>query len=121
MVKLPSALGWGASVLPALMAAMLTGCASWGTHSDTVAVCKAGFVNDPEWRHVPSAAPRGRELMRRYPTFVFEGQTSRPLKASTLWFRNRFSNDIASCSMHSCDSGRCIWRVRLYSKRADQY
>lgn len=104
-----------------LLAFNLAGCASWGTHANSVAVCQGGFANDPEWGRARWAGPRGRELLRRYPTFEFEGRTSRPLKPSTLWFRNHVSQDMASCSMHSCDTGRCVWRVRLYSRQADRW
>jgi hypothetical protein len=104
-----------------LIVSGLAGCSSWGTHPNSVAVCERGFANDPEWSRARWAGPHGRDLMRRYPTFEFEGRTTQPLKPSTLWFRNRVSRDIASCSMHSCETGHCVWRVRLYSKNANRW
>lgn len=104
-----------------LLAISLNGCASWGTHIESVTVCTRGFANDHEWSRSRWAGPSGRELMQRYPSFVFEGRASRPQKPSTLWFRNRVTGDVASCSMHSCETGRCVWRVRLFSKQANQW
>jgi hypothetical protein len=99
----------------------LTGCAGWGTHRQSVTVCERGFAKDLEWSRASGAGFRGRSLLRHHPTFVFEGRTSRLHKPSTLWFRNRVSGDIASCSMHSCETGRCVWRVRMYARDEKQW
>lgn len=96
----------------------VAGCASWGTHEDSVVACERGFANDPDWSRAQRAGLKGRTVLRRYPTFEFEGRTSRPLKPSTVWFRNHVSREIASCSMHSCETGRCVWRIRLYAPEA---
>ena len=108
------------TVVVAAAALAITGCASWGTHADSVEVCGRGFANDPDWSRA-RAGLTGRALIRRYPTFEFEGRTSRPLKPSTLWFRNSATGEVASCSMHSCDTGRCVWRIRLYSKKTSEW
>ena len=95
----------------------LAGCAAWGTDADSVQTCERGFANDPDWSRAPRAGLRGHAILKRHPTFEFEGRTARPLRPSTLWFRNAASQEMASCSMHSCETGRCVWRIRLYSRQ----
>ena len=102
-----------------LAALVLPGCASWGTHTGSILVCKSGFAKDPDWSLARGPGWKGRALVRRFPSFEFEGRTSRPMKPSTLWFKNSVNHEIASCSMHSCVTGRCVWRVRMSSRTGD--
>ena len=99
----------------------LSGCARWGTHPDSVAVCERGFAKDPDWSRSRRPAWKAHVLNKRFPSFDFEGRTSRALKPSTLWFKNSENHEIASCSMHSCDTGRCVWRVRLFAREDAQW
>ena len=94
----------------------LTGCALWGTDKETVGVCARGFANDLEWVRASPLKRSARSLWKQFPSIEFEGQTARPLKATTVWFKNVESAEFASCSRHSCGTGRCVWRVRLYSR-----
>ena len=121
VAKLPPRLRVLAAGFTGALALCLAGCASWGKHPDSVEVCERGFAKDPDWSRDTWPGFRARLLVRQYPDFEFEGRTSRPLKPSTLWFRNDVSRERASCSMHSCDTGRCVWRIRLYAKAEDQW
>jgi hypothetical protein len=107
---------FGAIVFVCVLA---SGCASWGTHADSVTTCERGFANDPEWSRIARPGRDGRSVWRQFPDFEFEGANKKPGKASTLWFRNETKQEIGSCSMHSCESGKCTWRIRLFTKRPD--
>lgn len=107
---------FGAIVFASLL---LPGCATWGTHSETVAMCERGFANDPDWSRIARPGKNGRMLWRTFTDIEFEGHTMQPAKASTLWFRNKVNQEIGTCSMHSCDTGRCLWRVRLFDRHPD--
>jgi hypothetical protein len=95
-----------------------TGCAPWGTHADSVTTCESGFAHDADWKRIARPGWYGRRIWREFPGFELGGATARPEKASTLWFRNEVKKEIGSCSMHSCESGTCVWRVRLFSKQS---
>jgi len=99
----------------------LTGCALWGKDQETVTICARGFTNDLEWATASPLTRSARALWKKFPDIEFEGKTVQPAKATTIWFRNSGSSEFASCSRHSCDTGRCVWRVRLYSRVDDQW
>ena len=99
----------------------LPGCASWRTDQETVVICQRGFTNDVEWERASRLNRSARALWKKAPDIEFEGKTSQPAKATTIWFRNSGSAGFASCSRHSCDTGRCLWRVRLYSKVEERW
>jgi hypothetical protein len=99
----------------------LTGCALWASDSETVTICGRGFGNDLDWSRARPLAWPARRLWKQYPAIEFEGKTSLPSKSTTTWYKNAKSSEFASCSRHSCETGRCLWRVRLYSKVADQW
>ncbi len=97
---------------------LASGCASWGTHADSITSCERGFANDPDWIRIARPGWAGRGIWRKFPGFEFEGVAARAEKASTLWFRNKTKREIGSCSMHSCESGRCLWRVRFFARES---
>lgn len=97
------------------------GCTTWGTHPDSVETCERGFANDPDWRRDAWPGLRARRLAQRFPSLEFNEKTYQPSKASTLWFENDTSDEVGSCSMHSCATGQCIWRIRLYSRVEDRW
>ncbi|HEV7610206.1 MAG TPA: hypothetical protein VGO61_22935 [Steroidobacteraceae bacterium] len=112
-------MGWFVPALACCLA--LTGCALWGTDRETVTVCGRGFTNDLDWARASPHSRTARALWKMSPGIEFEGKTARPSKATTIWFKNAESSEFASCSRHSCDTGRCVWRVRLYSKEDGQW
>ena len=99
----------------------LTGCALWGKDRETVFICERGFTNDVEWSRASSLSRTARTLWKKFPSIEFEGKTAKPSKTATIWFKNVEKSEFASCSRHSCDTGRCVWRVRLYSRAAGQW
>ena len=105
-------LGWAA--LAGCLA--LTGCALWGTDRETVTICGRGFTNDVEWTRASPLTRTARTLWKKFPSIEFEGKTAEPSKTTTVWFKNVTTSEYASCSRHSCETGRCVWRVRLYSR-----
>ena len=98
-----------------------SGCVSWGSHADSVLTCERGFVNDPDWSPIARPGREVRTIWRQFRSFEFEGVVTQPQKVSTLWFRNTQQPEIGACSMHSCESGRCVWRVRLFSKESGHW
>jgi hypothetical protein len=86
-----------------------------------VSICQRGFNNDVEWERTSRLNRAARALWKNVPGIEFEGKTSQPVRASTLWFENVRNAGFASCSRHSCDTGRCLWRVRLYSRVDDRW
>jgi hypothetical protein len=99
----------------------LSGCASWRTDKETATICGRGFTNDAEWARASRLSRPARTVWKKFPDIEFEGKTAQPSKNTTVWFRNAASSGFASCSRHSCDSDRCVWRVRLYSNADDQW
>ena len=93
----------------------LTGCALWGADRETATVCGRGFSNDPDWKRASPLSRTARALWKKFPAIEFEGRNTQPVKATTVWFKNAESAEFASCSRHSCETDRCVWRVRLYS------
>lgn len=100
---------------------VLNGCALWGRDAETVTLCGRGFANDKEWARTSPYTWKVRTLWEKYPAIEFEGKTVQPAKATTIWFRNFVKSELASCSRHSCDADRCVWRVRLYSQEDGQW
>lgn len=100
---------------------LVSGCASWGTDVDSATTCERGFANDPEWSRMNRPGRDGRRIWRQFPSFEFEGVKVSPEKASTLWFRNETKQEIGRCSMHSCPSGKCIWRIQLFTRQSGQW
>lgn len=99
----------------------LTGCALWRKDQETVTICGRGFTNDLDWTRASPLTRTPRALWKQFPSIEFEGNTAQPSKAMTIWFKNAKDSEFASCSRHSCDTGRCLWRVRLYSKADSQW
>lgn len=99
----------------------MTGCALWGADRETVRICGRGFTNDQDWARASPLRRTARVLWKQFPNIEFEGTNAQPSKSSTIWFRNAESSEFASCSRHSCDTGRCVWRVRLYSRVDGQW
>lgn len=99
----------------------LTGCALWAKDPETATLCGRGFVNDLDWIRARPLARTPRSLWKKFPAIEFEGRTAAPSRSTTTWYKNAKSAEFASCSRHSCETGRCLWRVRLYSRVDDQW
>jgi hypothetical protein len=84
-------------------------------------MCQRGFNKDVEWERASRLNRAARALWKSVPGIEFEGKTSQPVRASTVWYENVHNAGFASCSRHSCDTGRCLWRVRLYSRVDDRW
>ena len=98
----------------------LTGCALWGRDAETATICERGFTNDKDWTRASPFNRTARALWKKAPSIEFESRYSAPSKPTTIWFKNAKSPEFASCSRHNCDTGLCLWRVRLYSRQDDQ-
>jgi hypothetical protein len=93
----------------------VSGCMSLRHEPRTVAMCKRGFQQDPDWKRASTWRHRVRVLRQRFASFDTGAATPRMVKSTTLWFRKPEHGEFASCSRERCESDRCFWRVQIYS------
>jgi hypothetical protein len=108
-------------VLALTFCVALGGCAHWGKDAESVQVCERGFANDPDWRRASAFTRGARKAWKTHPAFDFQDRRVTPVKASTIWFRNPVSAELASCSRHTCEGADCFWRVRLFAKTDERW
>jgi hypothetical protein len=105
-----------------LVASMIPGCGVLRSpDEDTVALCKRGFANNPDWTRASRFSRDARNVRKKFGSISFQPPKGGKPVHSTLWFRDARHEGFASCSRDRCEDGRCLWLVRLYEKNDGQW